>query len=60
MTVAPYFDCWWSNLPPWPFEAVISRERSIPSQVFFQSDFGTVGLLRQTRRFTIETESESS
>ena len=32
MTVAPYFDCWWSKLPPWPIQAVISRERSIPSQ----------------------------
>jgi salicylate hydroxylase len=25
------FCCRWSSVPPWPFEAVFSRERSIPS-----------------------------
>jgi len=40
--------CWWSNVPPWPLEAVI-RAGSGPSHQFCApsvSDFGEIGPIR--------------
>ena len=37
MTVAPRFGCWWSNVPPWPIEAVI-QAGSGPSHQFYFGD----------------------